>query len=314
MTEGKKHRSMHPWMHCTAGMVGGSLAAALFYPLDFLRTRMHTINPSLRGSPICSVRIIVKTEGVRGMYRGLGISVASHSIGWGLYLLSFHSAQRHITEALDARKCQINPAYKDFASACVAATTTGALLTPLHVIKTRRQLSTGVDRSSCRGIASREGWKKLFKGVVPQIVLTGNTTIQVTLYEFLRRRFFTNTDNPSPVQVVMASAVSKAVSSALFNPLEVVRTRLQAKNYGEKEYKGMMDGLASIWRAEGLAGMYRGLPVNVARVIPSTVFAFVAYEKCLSGLEDMHRYVSQWTFNTTWTQRPAPVLIGDAAH
>lgn len=235
------------------------------------------------------------------MYKGIGVSVASHSIGWGLYLLSFHSAQRQIADLLEKRGYHdCNASYRDFASACVAATATGTILTPLHVLKTRRQLSAGSE-GGCRSIVKKEGWRTLFKGVVPQVVLTGNTTIQVTLYEFLRRRFFTNTDDPSPWQVAMASAVSKAVSSALFNPLEVVRTRLQAhKSQGFKEYKGMMDGLATIWRTEGITGMYRGLPVNVARVIPSTVFAFVAYEKCLSMMNEAHALFTQLTLATLW--------------
>lgn len=235
------------------------------------------------------------------MYRGIGVSVASHSVGWGLYLLTFHSAHRQINALLESKGyTNCNPSYKDFASACVAATVTGTILTPLQVLKTRRQLSDGKQQkkaSGCRSIISKEGWRSLFKGVGPQIVLTGNTTIQVTLYEFLRRRFFTNTDNPSPWQVAMASAVSKAISSALFNPIEVVRTRLQAhrSHQGIKEYQGMMDGLATIWRTEGLAGMYRGLPVNVARVIPSTVFAFIAYEKCLSMINNAHQLFTHWS-------------------
>lgn len=300
---GNSQRSEHPWMHCTAGMTGGAVATMLFYPLDFLRTRMHVIHAGTAQNPLCSAREIIHTEGIRRMYRGLGVSVASHSLGWGLYLFTFHSAHRKINSFCDSKGYgDVSPLYKDFASACVAATITGTALTPLQVVKTRRQLHEGSKSSSvgCREIASKEGLRSLFKGIVPQIVLTGNTTIQVTLYEYLRRRFFTNTDNPSPIQVAMASAVSKAISSALFNPLEVLRTRLQMLHQqGVKEYQGMVDGLATIWRTEGISGMYRGLPVNVARVIPSTVFAFVAYEKFLYFFSLIHTgIISQLSYMT----------------
>lgn len=286
-------------MHCSAGITGGAVATMLFYPLDFLRTRMHVIHAGTRTKPLCSAHEIIHKEGFRKMYRGLGVSVASHSIGWGLYLYTFHSSHQKINNFLDTNGYKdVSPLSKDFASACVAATITGTLLTPLQVVKTRRQLQEGsASRMSCRQIASREGVRSLFKGVVPQIVLTGNTTIQVTLYEYLRRRFFTNSDDPSPWQVAMASAVSKAISSALFNPLEVLRTRLQMINqHGGKEYQGMIDGFATIWKTEGISGMYRGLPVNVARVVPSTVFAFVIYEKFLHLFSLVHGgLVSQLT-------------------
>lgn len=289
-----------PWMHGAAGVMGGSAAMMLFYPLDFLRTRMHTLHQGSRTMPLRSAREIVRHEGLRGMYKGIGVSVVSHSVGWGLYLLTFRSAQQHITALLGDRldNTGLGNSGRDFLSACVAATLTGAAVTPLHVIKTRRQLydshrtyngvraqplPAGV--AGVRAIVRQEGWSAMFRGLGPQILLTGNTTIQVTLYEWFRRNFFTNHEDPSPLQVAMASAFSKAVACALFNPLEVVRTRLQdQRNHGSQAYRSMSAGLQTIWRSEGLLGMYRGLPVNIARVIPSTVMAFVLYEKCLWGI------------------------------
>lgn len=286
-----------PWMHGAAGVLGGSAAMMMFYPLDFLRTRMHTLHQGSRTMPLRSAREIVQHEGLRGMYKGIGVSVVSHSLGWGLYLLTFRSAQQRVTELLGDRLSDsaLEASGRDFLSACVASTITGAVITPLHVLKTRRQLFDGhrlvnglpaqplpSGWGGVRAIVQREGWTAMFRGLGPQIVLTSNTTVQVTLYEWFRRNCFTNHDDPSPLQVAMASAFSKAVACCLFNPLEVVRTRLQdQRNHGNREYKSMWVGLQTIWRSEGLLGMYRGLPVNVARVIPSTVMAFVLYEKCL---------------------------------
>lgn len=293
-------RSEHPWLHCSAGVTGGALATVLFYPLDFLRTRMHVLHQGSRTKPLCSAREIINREGLRGMYRGIGVAVASHSLGWGMYLLTFHSAHRHVNHLVEQygyESCSASS--KDFMSACVAAGVTGTMLTPLQVLKTRKQLHQGnlssTSKLGCKAIVSNEGWRSLFKGVAPQILLTGNTTIQVTLYEFFRRSFFTNKDDPSPVQVATASAVSKAISSALFNPFEVLRTRIQANRLhhgSSNNYNGMMNGLATIWRTEGIAGMYRGLPVNVLRVMPSTVVAFIAYEKLLAVFTNAHQSIS----------------------
>lgn len=303
-----------PWMHGAAGVMGGSLAMMGFYPLDLLRTRMHTLHQGSRATPFRSVREIVRQEGIRGMYRGMTVSVVSHSLGWGAYLLTFRSAQSNIEKVMESHDARVRalagdvegrftfdkyvgPASRDFMAACVAATVTGTMITPLHVIKTRRQLCDGVGpKGGCQKIQSiirNEGWRAMFRGLGPQIILTGNTTIQVTIYEWFRRNCFTDHDDPSSLQVAFASAFSKAVACAMFNPLEVVRTRLQARsNSMSSEYRSMSAGLNTIWRTEGIRGMYRGLPVNILRVIPSTVVAFILYEKCLCGIRSSHAAIT----------------------
>ncbi|KAK7201270.1 mitochondrial carrier protein [Novymonas esmeraldas] len=314
----KQAKGEQAWMHGAAGAMGGSAAMMMFYPLDFLRTRMHTLHQGNRAAPLRSAREIVHNEGLRGMYKGVGVSVVSHSVGWGLYLLTFRAAQQHITELFGGTQGRSAAELSglDFMSACVAATITGAVVTPLHVLKTRRQLYDGSRLhkgarvqplpsgvAGVRSIVRQEGWRAMFRGLGPQILLTSNTTIQVTLYEWFRRHVFTSPEDPSPLQVALASAFSKAIACVLFNPLEVVRTRLQdQRNHGSHAYASMRTGLKTIWRSEGLLGLYRGLPVNIARVIPSTVVAFVLYEKCLWAI----RATNQAAKESLHTPGPAP--------
>lgn len=316
-------------MHGVAGMMGGSAAMMMFYPLDFLRTRTHTLHQGSRAMPLRSVREILRQEGLRGMYKGIVVSVVSHSIGWGLYLVTFRSAQQRLTELLDEtlEDSMIEQSGLDFMSACVAATITGTVVTPLHVVKTRRQLCDGNRLHSgvraqplpsgfagVRTIVRREGWRAMFRGLWPQILLTGNTTIQVTIYEWFRRNLFTNHENPSPLQVALASGFSKAVACIFFNPLEVVRTCLQdQRNHGRQEYKNMLTGLQTIWRSEGLIGMYRGLPVNVARVIPSTMMAFVLYEKFLWAIRATYEMAESLHVKGTATSSTSTAFKGAPA-
>lgn len=310
-----------PWMHGAAGVLGGSLAMMAFYPLDFLRTRMHTLHQGSRTMPLRSAGEIVRQEGLRGMYRGIAVSVVSHSFGWGAYLLTFRSAQDRIEKLMERHDAKVRElagntqrsftfdryvgsSSRDFMAACVAATITGTMITPLHVIKTRRQLCDHTHGKTASdsfwGIIRNEGWRAMFRGLGPQILLTGNTTVQVTIYEWFRRNAFTNHDDPSSFEVAVASAFSKAVACVLFNPLEVVRTRLQdRRNHLSTEYSSMTSGLQTIWRTEGFAGMYRGLPVNVLRVIPSTVAAFVLYEKCLWLIRTSHMAVVNGSLHAT---------------
>lgn len=318
-----------PWMHGAAGVLGGSAAMMMFYPLDFLRTRMHTLHQGSRTMPLRSCREIVQQEGLRGMYKGIGVSVVSHSLGWGLYLLTFRSAQQRVTEVLGDRlgDSALEASGRDFLSACAASTITGAVITPLHVLKTRRQLFDGHRMingkpaqplpsgwAGVRTIVQREGWCAMFRGLGPQIVLTSNTTVQVTIYEWFRRNCFTHHADPSPLEVALASGFAKAVACCLFNPLEVVRTRLQdQRNHGNHQYRSMWAGLQTIWRTEGLLGLYRGLPVNVARVIPSTVMAFVLYEKCLCAIRTTNQVARHSLHSGATSSSSGGVGVGSAS-
>jgi solute carrier family 25 (mitochondrial folate transporter), member 32 len=280
-----------PWMHGAAGILGGSISMTLFYPLDFLRTRMHTYDDSKKHKPIDDFRSVLRQEGVRGMYKGVKVAVAAHSIGWGLYLTFFRFAQQNIA-AFRGHSSTLG----DFLGACCAAVTTATLVTPLNLVKTRTQLAKGVIPESERGfrrtivhITRTEGWGALFRGVGPQILLSSHTTIQVALYECLKRWMWGDGGDAPMMGIALVSGFSKAVAASACNPLEVVRTRLQDKKNREKvEYQSMTNAFKHIWKHEGVQGMYRGIGVNVCRVVPTTICAFVLYEQCLKVIKMMH--------------------------
>lgn len=289
-----------PWAHSVASIAGSSISMALFYPLDFIRTRMQSCK-SGRLQPLRSTKQILQAEGLKGMYKGITVAMFSYSAAWGIYMLSFRTAQQKLF-VLPKEKTEQN--FNDikvidecavyvFLSACVAALITGTCLTPLNFLKTRRQLHDGKINDASVGLfeslkstIKKEGVLSLLRGVGPQILLTGSTTIQITLYEELKRKTFRDGKNPSFVEVAFASALSRAVALTICNPLEVVRTRLQDKrSCFLPEYSSMCRAFGTIWRTEGILGLYRGLPVNIFRVIPTTVTTVFLYEKSLVAMK-----------------------------
>lgn len=281
-----------PWMHGAAGILGGSISMTLFYPLDFLRTRMHTYDDRQKHKPMDDFRSVLKQEGFKGMYKGVKVAVLAHSVGWGLYLTSFRLAQENIA-AIRGTHSTLG----DFLGACCAATFTATLVTPLNLVKTRTQLTKGTIpedqrgfRKTLRRVVQQEGWKALLRGVGPQILLSSHTTIQVALYECLKRYWWGDSDAPM-LGVALVSGFSKAFAATVCNPLEVVRTRLQDKKNRElPEYQTMSAAFRHIWKREGISGMYRGIGVNVCRVVPTTVVAFVLYEQCLKFMRMFPAY------------------------
>lgn len=290
-----------PWMHGAAGICGGAFSMSLFYPLDLIRTRMHTYTgkpgekSKLRGA-VESIR----QDGLKVMFRGVKIAVISHSFGWGMYLTVFRTLQQRL-----ARTNGGDSSLGDFVAACGAAGVTSAVVTPLNFLKTNIQLSSGQEKVTVKSILKRtiekDGPFALMRGLGPQFLLSSHTTIQVALYELIKRYMWgssTDASTETPMHgVALASAASKGFASALCNPLEVMRTRLQdSRNAQTIEYASMGKAFRTIWNTEGIRGMYRGVTVNVCRVVPTTVVAFMTYEQIL---KIMHRNVGQGAVNAS---------------
>ncbi|RNF26619.1 mitochondrial carrier protein [Trypanosoma conorhini] len=246
----------------------------------------------------------------------------AYGVAWGLYLLTFRAAQQKLfnsenktASATGNSQSSSGKTLRDFLSACVAAVITGIVITPLNLLKTRRQLyemdTYGKPRGvfgGIRNIVKREGFSSLLRALGPQILLTGGTTIQVSLYETLKRGFFQDETHPSFIEVVAASAASKAAASAICNPLEVVRTRLQDLHHRSlKGYDSMWGAFSTIWRTEGIRGLYRGLHVNLCRVIPTTVATVVLYEEFLLAFSSF----DHWKINFPLTEASFDIDPGD---
>lgn len=76
----------------------------------------------------------------------------------------------------------------------------------------------------------------------------------------------------------MASAVAGATTTLLTNPIWVLKTRmLSSDRAAAGAYKSMADGIASIYRAEGIRGFYRGVLVSLVGVSHGAV-QFAVYE------------------------------------
>ena len=151
-------------------------------------------------------RLIVQQDGVRGLYRGFGASVAtfvpSSAIWWSAYG-AYQKALWHQYEGLTGRQAlgelQARSPSEVVAvqtsSALLAGCTSAILTNPLDVVKTRLQVASrqrSGQQPSFRAIAQQllaeEGAKGLLRGVAPRITSTALwSTCMVTTYEFLKR-------------------------------------------------------------------------------------------------------------------------------
>lgn len=157
--------------HLTAGAAGGAAASLIRVPTEVVKQRMQTGQfPSAHSA----VRQILAKEGGRGLYAGFGSFL--------LRDLPFDAIQFCIYEQLRiSLKKFVNRDLLDVETALVGATSgaiTGAVTTPLDVIKTR--LMTQGAKGHYNGIGDcvskiikEEGASTLLKGIGPRVMWIG---------------------------------------------------------------------------------------------------------------------------------------------
>jgi len=79
---------------------------------------------------------------------------------------------------------------------------------------------------------------------------------------------------------LLAGAFSGAFASALTNPLDVIKTRLQVeKAHQEGAYKNILDAFLRISREEGWRAFTKGIGARILWIAPGTALTISAYEQ-----------------------------------
>ncbi len=94
---------------------------------------------------------------------------------------------------------------------------------------------------------------------------------------------------PEPYVIPIAGGAAGAVSGFVSCPLDVIKTKLQAQGgfktttdglqAASASYRGFSGTAATIWKEEGLRGMYRGLGPMLLGYIPTWAVYLTVYNK-----------------------------------
>lgn len=157
--------------HLTAGAVGGFAASLIRVPTEVVKQRMQTGQFSTAPN---AVRMIVAKEGFRGLYAGYGSFL--------LRDLPFDAIQFCIYEQLRidyklVAKRELNDPENALIGAFAGAIT-GAITTPLDVLKTRLMVQGQTKQysgivSCAQTILREEGPKAFLRGIEPRVLWIG---------------------------------------------------------------------------------------------------------------------------------------------
>ncbi|XP_026473400.1 mitochondrial carrier protein Rim2 isoform X2 [Ctenocephalides felis] len=246
------------------------------------------------------IRHIVETEGPRALFKGLGPNIIGVAPSRAIYFCAYSQAKVFLnnlpTEAIQAD----SPLVHILSATCagfVASTSTN----PIWFVKTRLQLdnqSIGPRMTAwqcMKRIYNKSGFLGFYKGISASYMGISETVIHFVIYEAIKAHLLEMRNrNPSQAKTsrdffefMLAGAISKTVASCVAYPHEVARTRLREEG---NKYHSFWQTLATVFREEGRAGIYRGLATQLVRQIPNTAIMMATYESVV--------YILSAQFNT----------------
>lgn len=185
-----------------AGMTSSLFAQSVFVPIDVVSQKLmvqgYSGHAQYSGG-IDVARKILRSDGIRGLYRGFGLSVVTYSPSSAVWWASYGSSQRFIWRLLDqgGKYNESSPSVQKImlvqaAGGIIAGATASCITTPLDTIKTRLQVMGNDNRSSIKQVAKdlikEDGWKGLYRGFGPRFFsMSAWGTSMILTYEYLKR-------------------------------------------------------------------------------------------------------------------------------
>ncbi|KAF0323236.1 mitochondrial oxaloacetate transport protein [Colletotrichum asianum] len=297
--------------HRNSAFIAGGIAACgavtATHPFETVKIRMQLQGelkdkghqPHQYRGPLQGVSVIVRNEGVRGIYRGIGCAYVYQVLLNGCRL-GFYEPMRHGLASLiynDGSKQSLGINMFCGAGSGIMGAAAGS---PFFLVKTRLQsfspfLPVGTQhkyRNAWNGLSSiyhNEGVRGLYRGVGAAMIRTGfGSSVQLPTYFFAKRRLVRHLGMEEGLPLHLASStVSGFVVCCVMHPPDTIMSRLYNQN--GNLYKGVFDCLSKTVRTEGLFAIYKGFLPHLARILPHTILTLTLAEqtnKLIRKLED----------------------------
>ncbi|KAJ7296382.1 hypothetical protein O6H91_Y127100 [Diphasiastrum complanatum] len=192
-----------------AGLSAAVAAQLVWTPIDVVSQRLMVQGSDGSGTRkyhggIDALGSILRSDGVRGLYRGFGMSVLTYAPSNALWWASYSMAQRSLWCGMNYKAAGNNyecipPSSSVIVgvqgvSAAFAGGVAALVTTPLDTIKTRLQvMESDVNKqptisNTLRTLINEGGWKACYKGLGPRWAgMSLSATTMITTYEFLKR-------------------------------------------------------------------------------------------------------------------------------
>nr|GMD15749.1 mitoferrin-like [Ipomoea batatas]GMD18812.1 mitoferrin-like [Ipomoea batatas] len=289
------HDGLQFWQFMVAGSIAGMVEHMAMFPVDTVKTQMQ----ALGSCPIKSVGVrqalqsILRSEGVSGLYRGIG----AMGLGAGPAHAVYFSVYEFCKETFSGGNPNNSAAH---AAAGVCATVASdAVFTPMDMVKQRLQLSSSPYKGvmDCMRVVFREEGIRAFYASYKTTVLMNApyTAVHFATYEAAKRGLLeVSPESTSDERLIVHATAGAAAgtSAALFTtPLDVVKTQLQCQGVcGCDRFRSssIRDVLKTIVKKDGYSGLMRGWIPRMLFHAPAAAICWSTYEAAKSFFQELN--------------------------
>lgn len=265
------------------GAAASITANTLVYPLDLVKTviQTQTADEAKYKNSLDCLRTVYKTQGVKGLYRGLGSSVLSSAVQSFTYFY-WYSAVRKLWYRLKLshfRRVIANSTPEELLLGMVAAALGQVFTAPISVVSTRQQVAVESNKSmleTAGDIVKEDGPSGLWRGLKVSLVLTVNPSITYATFERLKVVFFQGRQFLSPHQNFLLGVISKMLATVVTQPLIIAKAMLQ-KNQDKTnaDLASFQSVLRYLVKTEGVASLWKGIKPQLTKGVLVQGFVFM---------------------------------------
>ena len=306
-----KDQTAYLWSSLLAGVGSGALASIACAPLDLLRTRLQVGGPTSSSARRLLLDIL-RTDGYTGVFRGLGATLATVPLFWGLYFPLYEEIKRRLLQKNHVHhshqyqhpyQFHLSPALTHCVSAISAGAIADVICNPLFLVRTRLQTAALHQNphphpnlphhtnqqplgmiSTFRQLYQQGGISIFWRGISASLFGLSHVAVQFPVYEWIKEYFQTQSHNGphkrqdcTSLEILLASGASKMCASLLTYPHEVLRSKMM----DSRTSTTLIQTIQTIWKLEGLRGFYSGIQISLLRVVPNCCITFLSYEMFL---------------------------------
>lgn len=263
--------------HLIIGGVSGILARTLSAPLDVMKLLMQV---DIKSTPIRSIfSALIQKEGLIALWKGNGVALINQGCYSAIKFGLIKEVELNVGDKkYDANILALTGAFAGVVSQVVCF--------PLDLIRTRMIVRPEKYHGifgTAKTIVKEEGIYSLWAGLMPTLI--GSIPYegsQYFLYGKLRQLYQNhyNRKTVSPFANVVIGSLAGMFSQSVAYPFETVRKLMMiTDDDGHKIYTSMTHCFVDMYKKEGLNGLYRGMGVNLFRVIPYSALQYTLYDE-----------------------------------
>ncbi|GMP85910.1 hypothetical protein CsSME_00038890 [Camellia sinensis var. sinensis] len=292
----KSQKSIPPYVKAVAGSIGGVMEACCLQPIDVIKTRLQLDRSGAYKGIVHCGTTIVRTEGVRALWKGLTPFATHLTLKYALRMGSNAVLQSAFKDSNSGNLSNQGRFFAGFGAGVLEAL---VIVTPFEVVKIRLQQQRGLSHEllkykgpvhCARLIIREEGILGLWAGAAPTVMRNGtNQAAMFSAKNAFDRLLWKKHEGDGkvlqPWQSMISGFLAGTAGPICTGPFDVVKTRLmaQSRSGGELKYKGMVHAIPTIYREEGLRALWKGLLPRLMRIPPGQAIMWAVADQ-VTGL------------------------------